>query len=145
VQLHFTSSSLIPLPSIVTSVPEMKTVPFSETLTSSYDSTRRQNPEQIIIIVIIITITIIKSTVVLSVRHLSDSLNWGSRRRVTLIGSVDGKRRCFIVHRENIKLLELKFAIDSNSSESSIDSSNSDNDSDSDLTDTSELAQPLGE
>jgi hypothetical protein len=57
----------------------------------------------------------------------------------TVVVIVDRRRECFILYRENMQLLVITFAADSNSSESSVNSSISDNDSDSDLTDTSEL------
>jgi hypothetical protein len=58
-----------------------------------------------------------------------------------MVESVDRRRECYNLLRENIQLLGINVC---NRSESSIESSSSD-DSDSDLTDSSELALPLAE
>jgi hypothetical protein len=42
---------------------------------------------------------------ILYVRQLSDHLNW--EESPTLLGRVGRRRGCFIVHRENIQLLEI--------------------------------------
>jgi hypothetical protein len=64
---------------------------------------------------------------------------------VTLVGSVDRRRKFLLFIAKTYSCWELTFATDSNFNESSINRSSSNNDLDTDLTDTSELAQPLGE
>jgi hypothetical protein len=45
---------------------------------------------------------------ILFVRQLSDPLNWGvGEEGPTLLGRIGRRRGCFIVHRENIQLLEI--------------------------------------
>jgi hypothetical protein len=46
-----------------------------------------------------------QTTNTLSCCQLSDSLNWGSRERASVIRNVDRRRRCFTVHREDMQLL----------------------------------------
>jgi hypothetical protein len=65
----------------------------------------------IIVMVIMTMVTVmLMMVIILYVRQLSDPLNWGSwGREPYTSGRVDRRRGCFIVHRENIQLLEIDF------------------------------------